>query len=116
MSTIRLMPGYDPNWRQRLEGIERRQRELLAPDKRLSDDERDELLRLAVERDLAFNSRFKTTKEYRDFYYARARQLLIDECIDMPLPDVPDDATPDEVDQVLALVWRSVEVTNSENF
>ena len=115
-TTIRLMPGYDPHWRETLERIERRRHELMVQEQRLSDDERDELLRLSAEKDRAFNSRFRTTKEYRDFYYARARQLLEDECIDMPIPELPDDSTPEEVDQVLALVWRSVEVTNSENF
>jgi hypothetical protein len=34
----------------------------------------------------------------------------------MPLPHVPEDATPEQVDRVLAMVWQAIEVTNSVNF
>ncbi|MCR6629697.1 MAG: hypothetical protein NVV74_06385 [Magnetospirillum sp.] len=71
-------------------------------------------LREAMDR--ALNSRFRTTAEYRDFYFARARQLLEDEGIEMDLPDVAGDATVEEIDRVLGLVWAAVEVTNSETF
>ena len=49
-------------------------------------------------------ARFRTTAEYRDFYFARARQLLADEGIDMDLPDIAADATVAESDRVLGLV------------
>jgi hypothetical protein len=115
-SVARLMPGYDPDWRQRVLAVEGRLRELLARADPLSEAERAELMGLGAERDAALNSRFRTTKDYRDFYCGRARQLLEDEGIDMPLPPIADDATPEEVDRVLELVWRAVEVTNSETF
>ncbi len=113
---IRLMPNHDPFWRNKVAELKARYDRLLDEDGALSPDRQAELLRLREDMDLALNARFRTTAEYRDFYFARARQLLEDEGIDMPLPDVADDATVEEIDRVLYLVWSAVEVTNSETF
>ncbi len=115
-ATARLMPGHDPHWRHKLESAKARQAELLRREGLLTRGEQDELLRLRADIDKAFNSGFRTTAEYRDFYFNRARELLEAEGIDMPLPAVADDATQEEIDRVLALVWRAVEVTNAETF
>ncbi|HLO75211.1 MAG TPA: hypothetical protein VK196_01990 [Magnetospirillum sp.] len=115
-STIRLMPHHDPRWRDKLTAARQRHTQLLARDGLLTLDEQRELMRLRQEMDRALNSRFRTTAEYRDFYFARARQLLEDEGIEMDLPDVAADATIEEIDRVLSLVWAAVEVTNSETF
>ncbi|MEW5727387.1 MAG: hypothetical protein AB1918_06135, partial [Pseudomonadota bacterium] len=113
-TTARLMPGHDPHWRDKMESAKARQAELLRREGLLTRDEQAELLRLRTDIDRAFNSSFRTTAEYRDFYFDRARELLDAEGIDMPIPDLPDDATQEEIDRVLALIWRAVEVTNSE--
>lgn len=115
-ATIRLMPHHDPHWRDKLESLQHRHSELLARDGLLTVQEQDELMHLRHQMDRALNSRFRTTAEYRDFYFARARQLLDDEGIEMDLPDVAADATVEEIDRVLGLVWAAVEVTNSETF
>lgn len=115
-STIRLMPHHDPHWREKLEVLQRRHRELLARDGLLTVEEQRELMHLRTEMDRVLNSRFRTTAEYRDFYFARARQLLEDEGIEMDLPELAADATVEEIDHVLGLVWAAVEVTNSETF
>ena len=115
-ATIRLMPHHDPHWREKLAELQRRHHDLLARDGLLTVAEQRELMVLRQDMDRALNSRFRTTAEYRDFYFARARQLLDDEGIDMPLPDVAADATIEEIDRALGLVWAAVEVTNSETF
>ena len=115
-ATVRLMPNYDPHWRERLDLAKARQAELLSREGLLTAAEQAELLELRQEADRAFNARFRTTAEYRDFYVGRARDLLEEEGIDMPIPPLPDDATVEEIDRVLGLVWRAVEVTNSETF
>ncbi|NFV82258.1 hypothetical protein [Magnetospirillum aberrantis] len=115
-STVRLMPCHDPHWREKLERLQRRHTELLARDGLLTIDEQREVMGLRAAMDQALNSRFRTTVEYRDFYFDRARQLLDDEGIDMDLPEVAPDATVEEIDRVLGLVWAAVEVTNSETF
>lgn len=115
-STIRLMPHHDPHWREKLERLQCRHTALLARDGLLTVDEQREVMGLRAAMDRALNSRFRTTAEYRDFYFARARQLLDDEGIEMDLPPVPADATVEEIDRVLGLVWAAVEVTNSETF
>ena len=114
--TIRLMPHHDPHWRDKLEVLKPRHRELLARDGLLTVHEQREVMRLRAEMDRALNSRFRTTAEYRDFYFARARQLLEDEGIEMDLPDLAADATIEEIDHVLGLVWAAVDVTTSETF
>ena len=115
-ATVRLMPHHDPHWREKLETLQLRHRELLSHDGLLTVAEQRELMTLRAAMDRTLNSRFRTTAEYRDFYFARARQLLEDEGIDMDLPDVATDATVEEIDRVLGLVWAAVEVTNSETF
>ena len=115
-ATVRLMPHHDPHWREKLETLQLRHRELLSHDGLLTVAEQRELMTLRTAMDRTLNSRFRTTAEYRDFYFARARQLLEDEGIDMDLPDVATDATVEEIDRVLGLVWAAVEVTNSETF
>ena len=115
-ATVRLMPHHDPHWRDKLESLQRRHRELLSQDGLLTVAEQRELMTLRTAMDRTLNSRFRTTAEYRDFYFARARQLLEDEGIDMDLPDIAADATVEEIDRVLGLVWAAVEVTNSETF
>lgn len=115
-TTTRLMPGHDPHWRDKLEQAKARHAALLRHEGLLTRAEQAELMALRAAIDRAFNSSFRTTAEYRDFYFARARELLEAEGIHMPLPDLPDDATQDEIDRVLALVWQAVEVTNSETF
>lgn len=115
-ATVRLMPHHDPRWREKLDELERRHSELLARDGLLTVREQKELMVLRHDMDRALNSRFRTTAEYRDFYLARARQLLEDEGIDMDLPELAADATVEEIDRVLGLVWAAVEVTNSETF
>ncbi|HSV28801.1 MAG TPA: hypothetical protein VLL76_04565 [Candidatus Omnitrophota bacterium] len=115
-TTARLMPGHDPHWREKLDQAKARQAELLRREGLLSKAEQSELLALRAAIDKAFNSSFRTTQEYRDFYFARARELLDAEGIDMPLPCVPDDAPVEEIDRVLNIVWHAVEVTNSETF
>ncbi|MGE5475466.1 MAG: hypothetical protein ACM3Q1_02335 [Bacteroidales bacterium] len=115
-ATIRLMPHHDPHWRDKLLVLQTRHRELLARDGLLTVAEQNELMHLRQAMDRTLNSRFRTTVEYRDFYFARARQLLDDEGIDMDLPEVAPDATIEEIDRALGLVWAAVEVTNSENF
>lgn len=114
-TTARLMPGYDPHWRDKLETAKVRQAELLCREGLLTRAEQSELVSLRVAIDKAFNSSFRTTQEYRDFYFERARELLDAEGIDMPLPSVADDAPIEEIDRVLNLVWQAVEV-NSESF
>jgi hypothetical protein len=114
--TVRLMPNHDPHWRDRLEAAKSRQAVLLGREGLLSQAEQAELLELRCEADRAFNAQFRTTAEYRDFYIRRARDLLEEEGIDMPIPRVADDATIEEIDRVLAMVWQAVEVTNSETF
>jgi hypothetical protein len=113
---LRLMPHHDPNWRDKLEVLRARHARLLAHDGLLTVAEQRELVKLRLAMDQALNSRFRTTAEYRDFYIARARQLLDDEGIDMDLPDIAADATIEEIDRVLGPVWAAVEVTNSETF
>jgi len=115
-TTTRLMPGHDPDWQSKLEAAEAGLAELLNHDGRLTDAERHKVIELRQAADKAFNARFRTTMEYRDFYFNRARQLLEDEGIDMELPDVADDATVEDIDRALAIVWQAVEVTNSETF
>lgn len=114
--TLRLMPHHDPHWREKVAELQLRHRELLSRDGLLTRAEQHELMILREAMDRALNSRFRTTAEYRDFYFDRARQLLEDEGIDMPLPDVAADATIEEIDRALGLVWAAVEVTNSETF
>lgn len=116
VGTVRLMPHHDPQWRQKVAELDARHTELLSRDGLLTLDEQRELMDLREAMDKALNSRFRTTAEYRDFYLARAHQLLEDEGIDMDLPDIPADATVEEIDRVLGLVWAAVEVTNSETF
>lgn len=115
-ATVRLMPHYDPNWQERLDAAKARQVQLLSREGMLTASEQAELLELRQEADRAFNARFRTTAEYRDFYVGRARDLLEEEGIDMPIPALADDATVEEIDRVLGLVWQAVEVTNSETF
>lgn len=112
----RLMPGYDPNWRERLQAAEARQRELLGRAGKLTDDERRELLACRDAVQHARDSRFRTTAEYRDYHFGHIRALLEAEGIHMALPALPDDATREEIDRVLAMVFEAVEVTNSETF
>lgn len=113
---VRLMPNHDPNWKERLEAARARQAELLGREGILTESEQSQLMALRQEADRAFNARFRTTAEYRDFYVGRARDLLEEEGIDMPIPALADDATLEEIDRVLAMVWQAVEVTNSETF
>lgn len=113
---IRLMPNHDPDWQQKVQSLRVRYKSLLDREGLLTTEEQNDLMQLRQAMDKALNSRFRTTAEYRDFYFNRARQLLDDEGIDMPLPYVPDDATLDDIDRVLNLVWAAVEVTNSETF
>lgn len=115
-SAIRLMPHHDPHWRDKLETLQHRHTALLARDGLLTVAEQAEVMELRHAMDRVLNSRFRTTAEYRDFYFARARQLLDDEGIVMDLPDVAADATIEEIDRVLGLVWAAVEVSNSETF
>jgi len=115
-ATVRLMPNYDPHWRERLDAAKTRQAELLSHEGLLTEAEQAQLMELRQEADRAFNARFRTTAEYRDFYVGRARDLLEEEGIDMPIPHLPDDATLEEIDRVLGMVWQAVEVTNSETF
>lgn len=115
-ATIRLMPHHDPHWRQRYDAARARQGELLGREGMLSAEEQAELVALRQEADRAFNAQFRTTAEYRDHYVALARDLLEAEGIDMPIPRVADDATVEEIDRVLGMVWQAVEVTNSETF
>lgn len=113
-ATIRLMPHHDPHWREKLEVLQRRHRELLARDGLLTVAEQRELAILRHDTDRVLNSRFRTTAEYRDFYFARARQMLDDEGIAMDLPDLAADATIEEIDRALGQVWAAVDVTDSE--
>jgi hypothetical protein len=110
-TTARLMPGHDPHWRDKLDKAKTRQAELLGREGLLSASEQAELLTLRAAVDRAFNSSFRTTAEYRDFYFARARELLDAEGVDMALPAVADDATQDEIDRVLTQVWQAVELS-----
>lgn len=116
VATVRLMPHHDPHWREKAEALHRRHSELLSRDGMLTIEEQRELMDLRAAMDAALNSRFRTTAEYRDFYFDRARQLLEDEGIEMDLPHVAADATVEEIDRVLAIVWAAVEATNSETF
>jgi hypothetical protein len=115
-TTTRLMPGYDSHWRDKLMAAQKRLETLLCRRESLTDPERQEVIDLRQAADRAYNSRFRTTTEYRDFYLGRARALLEAEGIDMPVPDIAADATVEEIDRVLATVWQAVEVTNSESF
>lgn len=115
-ATIRLMPHHDPHWREKLDELQRRHSDLLARDGLLTLAEQRALMALRQAMDRVLNSRFRTTAEYRDFYFARARQLLDDEGIAMELPDVAADATIEEIDRALGQVWAAVDVTNSETF
>lgn len=116
VAAIRLMPHHDPHWRRRLDDAKARQAALLGREGLLTAGEQAELLALRQAIDQAFNARFRTTAEYRDYYVGRARELLEAEGIDMAIPAVADDATVEEIDRVLGLVWQAVEVTNSETF
>lgn len=114
--TVRLMPRYDANWRIRVTVAGQRLQELVTREDVLAPEERAELLALQREMDAALASRFRTTADYRDHYIAQARALLEAEGIHMTLPQVADDATVEEIDAVLAMALRAVEVTNSETF
>lgn len=116
VAAIRLMPQHDPHWRERLEAAKARQTALLGREGLLTADEQAELLTLRQAIDQAFNARFRTTAEYRDYHFSRAREVLDAEGIDMPIPAVADDATLEEIDHVLGMVWQAVEVTASEAF
>lgn len=115
-ATIRLMPNHDPHWREKLAVLQRRHRELLARDGLLTVAEQRELMVLREAMTRALNSRFRTTAEYRDFHFARARQLLDDEGIHLDLPDMAPDATVEEIDRVLGMVREAVDDTMSEKF
>lgn len=116
VAMVRLMPNHDPDWRLKVELAVGRRQELMGRKGMLTDRERDELAGLGSVIDEALNARFRTTAEYRDFYFDRARKMLEAEGIDMPIPHVADDATVEEIDRALATVWAAVEVTNSETF
>jgi len=116
MPLIRLMPGYDPHWRERLDKAASREHELMELDRPLTDTERDELAFCHAEMRIARDSRFRTTADYRDHFTAYCRTLLEREGIDMPLPSLPDDCTKEQVDAIVDMVWKAVETTNSENF
>lgn len=115
-TTTRLMPGFDPNWRDRMEQAAARQIALLDLDRPLNEAENRDLVECRRDMNAAADARFRTTAEYRDFHFARARAWLDAEGIDMPLPLVADDATREEIDRVLSMVVDAVEVTNSETF
>jgi hypothetical protein len=115
-NTLRLLPGYDPRWQDRFTAAQTRQRELMDRPGALTDAERAELLACHDAMRDAANSRFRTTADYRDHHFARCRALLTREGIDMPLPAIADDATKDDIDRVLTMVFTAIEVTNSENF
>jgi hypothetical protein len=110
------MPHHDRHWRDKVEALRQRHDQLLSHDGLLTLAEQRELLHLRQAMDRALNSRFRTTAEYRDFYLARARQVLEDEGIEMELPELAPDATVEEIDRVLGMVWAAVEVTTSESF
>lgn len=114
--TVRLMPRYDANWRARANVASQRLQDLVTRPDTLTPEERSELLALQREMDAALASRFRTTADYRDHYVAQARALLAAEGIHMTLPPLADDATVEEIDSVLAMALRAVEVTNSETF
>lgn len=114
--TVRLMPRYDAHWQSRLNGASERMKELLLQPGILSPEERTEVLELQRDIDAALASRFRTTADYRDHYVKQAQALLEAEGIHMDLPPIADDATLEEVDSVLAMALRAVEVTNSETF
>lgn len=114
--TVRLMPRYDAHWHTRLTGASERMKALLLRPGVLSTEERAEVVALQRDIDAALASRFRTTADYRDHYLERARALLEAEGIHMDLPPIADDATLEEVDAVLAMALRAVEVTNSETF
>jgi hypothetical protein len=116
VSAVRLMPRHDPHWRDKVADLTRRHAALLSHDGLLTVDEQREVMELRHAIDRALNSRFRTTAEYRDFYFDRARQLLDDEGIHMDLPEMPADATLEEIDRVLGQVRAAVEITNSETF
>ncbi|MCF8482550.1 MAG: hypothetical protein K9H25_19165 [Rhodospirillum sp.] len=112
----RPMSEYDPDWFERLERAKAVRLELLAKPGPLETDERRALFDARREEVDAFNARFRTTAAYRDFHFARARQLLEDEGIHMDLPDLPDDCAREDVDRYLGFVFDAVEVTNGETF
>jgi hypothetical protein len=112
----RPMIGHDPEWFERLERAKAIRLELMAKPGALSEAERKQVFDTRREEVDAFNARFRTTAEYRDFHFARARQLLADEGIDMDLPDLPDDCPREDVDRFLGFVFEAVEVTNGETF
>jgi hypothetical protein len=110
------MPGYDPDWFERLERAKAIRLELTAKPGPLTADERRALFDARREEVEAFNAQFQTVVDYRTFHFARARQLLEDEGIDMELPDLPEDCTREDVDRYLGFVFDAVEVTNGETF
>jgi hypothetical protein len=113
---VRLMPGYDPLWEEKLVAAETRRRALVDRDGPLSPEEQRELLDCDAAVDVAVNARFRTTAEYRDYYYGQARIMLDRHGLDMLLPRLPDDATVQEVDHVMEMVLSAIEYTNSETF
>lgn len=113
---VRLMPGYDPNWEDRLIAAETRRRELVEREGPLTPQEQRELLDCDAAVDAAVNARFRTTAEYRDYYYAQAQIMLDRHGLDMLLPRLPDDATVEAVDHVMEMVLAAIEYTNSETF
>jgi len=115
-STVRLMPGHDPGWRDKFDAAAARLRELRGGSGALNDEARREFLRCQREAEAALDSSFRTTAEYRDFHFARARRRLEEEGVEMPLPPIADDATVAEIDAVLEMAWHAIEITNSENF
>ncbi|MBF0326219.1 MAG: hypothetical protein HQL42_14255, partial [Alphaproteobacteria bacterium] len=112
-SAVRLMPNHDPHWRARLAQARARQADLLGHEGLLTAAEQAELESLRGIIKEAFRSGFRTTAEYRDFQFARAREVLDAEGIALDLPFLPDDATLDEIDRALAAIRQTIEAATA---
>lgn len=103
---LRLMPDYDPHWRERLETARARRTHILANEGRVSAEQQRELRQLRTIINDALQRRFRTTAEYRDHRIAGLRLLMDQEGLDVDIPILPDDATVDAIDTAITQAWR----------
>lgn len=103
---LRLMPDYDPHWRERLETARARRSHILAHEGPISAEKQQELQELRGVISRALQNRFRTTTEYRDHRIAGLRLLIDQEGLEVDIPSLPDDATVEDIDTAIARAWH----------